>query len=73
MWNLFKKLFWERDIFKRGKKLGIEPQGPDAIDYETFCKRVNDSENALRSRQNTIICTVSLLVSIVSLVISLLK
>ena len=71
MKNLFKKLFWEKDIFERAKKVGVEIGSSDGIDYETFCKRGNDSEDSLRSRQTVLISVMSLLISIVSLIISI--
>jgi len=71
MWNPFKNLFWEKDIFKRSEKLGVKISSSDGIDYETFCKRVKDSEDSLRSRQAFIISIGSLLVSLVAIVVFL--
>jgi hypothetical protein len=73
MWNPFKNLFWEKDIFKRAEKLGVKIGSSDGIDYETFCKRVKDSEDSLRSRQAFIISIGSLLVSLVAIVVAFLK
>lgn len=73
MWNPFKNLFWKKDIRERAKKVGVNIASSDGIDLETFWKRVNDSENSLRSRQNIIISLISLVISIFAVIIHLLK
>lgn len=73
MWNPFKNFFWDKDIFKRAEKLGVEIGSSDSIDYETFFKRVKDSEDSIRSRQAVIISIGSLLVSLVAVVVTFLK
>ena len=65
--NVIKKLFKKKDLFEKAKKFGIDPASSDGIDYDTFCKRVNDAETITLARKSLVIAIVSLLISIISL------
>jgi hypothetical protein len=55
------------DIFKKAKKLGIDPAFSDGIDYDTFHRKVVEAQNSSRANKAYWIAVSSFLVSLTSL------
>jgi hypothetical protein len=65
--KIIKKLFKKKDLFEKAKKFGIDPASSDGIDYDNFCKKVNDAETIALTRKSLVIAIGTLLISIISL------
>ncbi len=59
------------DIFKKAKKLGIDPASSDGIDYDTFYRKVMEAQNNSRANKALWISAAAFLVSLASLVFNI--